>query len=103
MKKEEGELSTTIVEGDTEVGLGDDSNAPNPEVQAEERVKAEERSTPGKRKRAKEEEKPDLDEEEGKKAKPKRAGHQTEVVRRKDADEGSKSVSRPSFCSEAAG
>lgn len=101
--KDEGQLSTTIVEGDTEVGLGDDSNAPNPEVKAEEGVKAEERSTPGKRKRAKEEEKPDLDEDDGKKAKPKRAGHQIEVVRRKDADEGSKSVSRPSLWSEAAG
>lgn len=43
------------------------------------------------------------DTEEEVKEKPKRAGHQIEVVRRKDADEGSKSVSRPSLWSEAAG
>jgi hypothetical protein len=97
VKEEEKELSTTIFEGDTEVGLGDDSNAPNPEVKEEDGVKKEEKATPGKRKRAQEEEKPDLDEDDGKKAKPKRAGHQIEVVRRKDADEGSRSVSRPAI------
>lgn len=92
-KEEPDDISTVIVDGDREDGLGDDSNAPNPKVEAED-VK-DEKTTPGKRKRVKEESdiKDEDDEESEVKDKRKRAGHQIEVVRKKDADEGSKTVS----------
>lgn len=89
VKKEEP--STVISPGDKEEGLGDDSNAPNPDVKEEEKPSVkDEKGTPGKRKRA--DNKEEVAEEEEEKPKPKRAGHQIEVVRRKEADEGSKSV-----------
>jgi hypothetical protein len=86
------DLDTKVSEDDDAKGLGDDSNAPNPESK-EDRTVQEEGETPSrspsKRKRqamADEEEEPETKAQ-------KRGGHRTKVVRRASGDDSKKDVS----------
>ena len=98
---ETGEPDTKITPSDDEKGLGDDSNAPNPQAQGavkhesrgkspllEAKIKAEDQS-PSKRKRKPTEE----PEEVGKPGREgRKGGHQTQVVRKTSQDDDKKEV-----------
>lgn len=88
--KEEAEgIKAEVADGDQEKGLGDDSNAPNPEASAEEKPSIKEEAG-AKRKRGKDAE---LEDEVQEKKPEKRGGHQTRVIRRTSSDDGNKAVS----------
>lgn len=87
--KEEAEgIKAEIGEGDEEKGLGDDSNAPNPEVKDEPVVNEDDAKlsgvSPSKRKRPLPEEE---QEERNGKGQEKRGGRQTKVIRKASGDD----------------
>lgn len=90
IKKEEP--ISKISKDDEEKGLGDESNAPNPDVKEEAKPSLkEEQRTPGKRKRG-EDEKPVIEEEEESPKEKRRAGHQINVNRDAKSAKGKKKV-----------
>ena len=89
MKEKAENITTDITKDDEAKGLGDDSNAPNPETLAD--MKPSLRSGDSKRKREAEvvetalESKPEKEPE-------RRGGHQTKVIRRVPSDDANKAV-----------
>jgi len=75
---------------DDEKGLGDDSNAPNPDATAEEKPSTRD-EIGGKRKQ--DDVAVEAEEDDEEKKPEKRGGHQTKVVRRTASDDGNKAVS----------
>ncbi|KAK1925910.1 hypothetical protein DB88DRAFT_485565 [Papiliotrema laurentii] len=97
--KEEAEgIKAEIGEGDEEKGLGDDSNAPNPEVKDEPVVNEDDAKlsgvSPSKRKRPLPEEE---QEERNGKGQEKRGGRQTKVIRKASGDDNKEQPSITNF------
>jgi len=97
--KEEAEgIDTEVTAHDGEKGLGDDSNAPDPEATEEEKPSIEAEAG-SKRKRGRPAEVV-ADEEEQEKKQEKRGGHQTKVIRRTPSDDTNKAVGSLGGCGD---